>query len=132
MPTLSEAQDMDVFFYYGEGDLELETLSDIYSGLIQPERSLFYNRQDGCGLSDKENRPLSFVLELSARYNIVKWIGYRNSQLPESNEIDRRVATSQSVIDFVKNDKGEFDVNFGYIPFADISQPKQQQLPLGI
>jgi hypothetical protein len=132
MATLEQASDIDVFFFYGDGDIELETLSDLYAGIIQPERSLFYNRQDGCGLSDKENRPATFILELSARYNVVKWIGYRNSQLPEDNEKDRRVATSQSVIDFVKNDRGEFDINFGYIPFRDISQPREQQLPLGI
>ncbi len=130
MSSTEDAKDLDTFFYYGLGDLTSETTSDIYQGVIQPDRSLYYDRQNGCGLSSKENFPSSLTLEISAKYNIVKWLGYRNTQLPES-EKDRRVTASQGSIELKQKD-GKTSVSLLYIPFANISQPQPVQMPLGI
>ena len=56
MKEISRLEDFDVFFYYGEpgSDLDLEIESDVLGGIIQPKRSLYYNRAEGCGVTEKE------------------------------------------------------------------------------
>lgn len=131
MNEINKLSDFDVMFFYGQNDLALENSSDVMAGIIQPKRSLYYNRQDGCGVSDRENYPNSIILVIGIRYDIIKWVSYRNNQVSEDSP-DRRVAVSQSVIEFKQDNKGNLDVNVKYIPFADINSPDQLSVPIGI
>lgn len=130
----SQLSDFDLFFYYGEegSNLEMETQSDVLAGIIQPKRSLFYDRLDSSGVPEKENFPNSFVLEISTKYNIVSWCSYRNTKVSDgaNGTPERRVAISQDLIAINYNNKGETDVNVQYIPFANIKQKVQVSVPL--
>ncbi len=125
MKPLSILSDADVFFFYGKNDLEIENESDLVAGIIQPKRSLFYNREDGCGVSSRENFPNSLTLDIGIRYDIVNWSSLRNTRVTDGSEgtVDRRVAISQNTVSFIRDNKGNLDVNVGFIPFADISKP---------
>ena len=131
--ALEQASSLDVFFFYGEkqNPLAIENESDIYWGLIQKKRSLFYNRQDGTGIPDKLNYPNSLTLLVGTRYDVVNWAALRNTRV-STKEPDRRVAISQDTVNIVQNNiKGEMDVNVSYIPFADFEQPAKVSLPIG-
>lgn len=130
---ISQLQDFDIFFYYGQSKLEIENKSDLLAGLVQPSRSMYYNRQDSAGVSDKENNPNTVGLQISVRYNIVRWSAYRNSQVTDgqNNTTDRRIAISQNSVN-VKNDKnGNVDINVLFIPLADFKTPQTLELPGG-
>ena len=59
-------RDFDMFFYYGQNDLELETRHDILVNLKQPKRSLFYDRcLDSAGIDDYENKPDGLTIQPS-------------------------------------------------------------------
>lgn len=130
----SELSDLDIFYYYGEegSNLEMETQSDILAGLIQPKRTMFYNRQDSSGVPEKENFPNSFILEISMKYNIANWVSFRNTKVSDgaNGTPERRVAVSQDSIAVNYNNKGETNVNVQYIPFANINQKTQVTIPL--
>lgn len=118
MRSVSELTDIDIFFYYGQLDLDLEIESDIFNGLIQDKRSLFYNREDGAGVSEYENHPNVLLLEIGVRFEIVEWISYRNQQVGDgtNGSKERRVASSQLAI-FTERNGGELDISVFYIPF---------------
>jgi hypothetical protein len=112
---------LDWFYFYDENDLNDETQHDLVEGFIQPRRSLFYNREDGCGIPDRENMPQSIILQIGIRFDIANWIAYRNTIVSTSNEgKERRAAVSQSSISVKLNKNGQVDVEVMYIPFADI------------
>lgn len=131
---LEQLSDFDLFFYYGEkgSDLSLETQSDLYQGLIQPKRSLFYNRQASAGLVEKENFPNSVVLAILSRYDVTVWNAYRNTQVSDGTEgkPDRRISISQSSIEIFKNENGEFDIKINYIPFMNYQQFNSVSIPI--
>ena len=132
MTNLTSLSDLDVFFFYDENPLELENESDLVAGLIQPRRSMFYNRQDGCGISSRENLPNSLTLEIGLRYDIVNWASLRNRLVSDGSDDtrDRRIALSQNTVSFVRNKKGDLDIKVAYIPFANIKAPGSVQAPL--
>lgn len=130
MIDYSQLSDFDVVFFYGQNDLEIETKSDLISGLIQPKRTLYYNRNDGAGVVEKENFPNTIILNVFLRYSIVNWIGLRNTQVSDGTNgmPDRRVAVSQNFIEFINN-KNNLDINVFYIPFADYKNIKSVSIP---
>lgn len=133
MINLTSLSDIDAFFFYGQNDPQLENESDLVRGLVQPKRSLFYNRQDGCGISSRENMPNSLTLEIGLRYDVVNWVSLRNNRVSDGSEgtRDRRLAVSQNTISFRRDAKrGNVDVNVGYIPFADIKNSGNVQAPI--
>lgn len=124
--------DFDVFFYYGEIDLETEVESELMAGFIQPARSFFYNRQDSCGVYEKENFPNTLSLTINMSYDIVNWAAYRNIYVTngQNNTRDRRVAISQNSINYEKDNKGNLDATIFYIPFFNYKKPSQLTLPI--
>jgi hypothetical protein len=113
----------DNFFYYGNDSLENETNFDLTIGVLQPKRSLFFNRQDSCGISDYENYPNGFSLLYNLKYTIAKWIEYRNGYINTDNP-DRRISVSQNTIN-IKQSGGEDKIDISYIPYADFKNPKK-------
>ena len=132
--SYSQISDFDVFFYYGESDIELENQSDIMWGVMQPKRSMYYNRREGCGLPDRVNEPNTIQLTIVGRYDITQWVGYRNTYVTngQNGNRDRRVAVSQQTIAFKQNDKGEVDIEILYIPFSTFKQPSILTIPVGL
>ena len=131
---LSELSDFDIFFFYGEpeSNLEQEIQSDIMAGVMQAKRSLFYNRLEGAGLTEKENHPNGLILSILTKYDIAQWGAYRNTQVSDGvdGKPDRRVAISQSSVEILKNEKGELSVDISYIPFTDFKQTSTVSLPI--
>lgn len=131
---LEVLSDLDILFYYGEqgSDLLLETESDLLAGIMQPKRTLYYNRRDSSGVPEKENFPNSFILAISTSYDITNWNAFRNTQVSDGSKgnPDRRVAISQNSIEIEQNKKGEMNVNVGFIPFDKFTQQKTLSLPI--
>lgn len=121
---MEQLQDFDGFFYYGSGDLEIETKSDILQNLMQSKRSLYYNRYyDSAGIKQYENRPISLFLQINIPYDIVTSIAKRNTVVSSENP-DRRVSVSQSTIR-IETEKGLVKVSVIYIPLARFNQTDQ-------
>jgi hypothetical protein len=133
MAETSVLSNSDVFFYYGKNDLGLEIESEVLQGLVQPKKTLFYFRNDGCDLSNYEGYPNGFALQIQVRYDIVKWSSYRNGYVPDGNFNlpDRRVAVSQNSIDLDASDNN-LDVNVMYIPYFNYKNPNTISVPLGV
>lgn len=132
-------QDFDIFFYYGHNELEIETKSDLLANLLQPKRSLFYNRSlDSAGIQDYENQPDGLTLRVNLPYDVVISLSKRNQYVSngENGSRDRRVALSQSTvrIESDKKDiqrKGNINVTVLYIPLADFKQTESLRVGLG-
>lgn len=130
---ISIHQDFDVFFYYGQNDLPLETRSDVLANILQPKRSLFYNRSlDSAGVSAYENSPVGLTMRVNLPYDVVSSLSRRNQFVSngENGTRDRRVAVSQSTVRIVARDNGNVDITVLYIPLADFNQTENLQVGL--
>lgn len=118
------ATNWDTFFNYGEGDLEEELNYDIMAGVLQPKKSMYFNRQDGCGVAELENVPSGFQVFIQANYEIAKWVSYRNSIVNDGSNggIDRRIAISQGSIYYKADKVGNTQIQVRYIPFSNINK----------
>ena len=126
--------DFDIFFYYGQNELEIETKSDILQNVMQSKRSLFYDRAlDSAGINDYENLPEGLTLKINLPYDVVNSIGKRNQFVSngENGSRDRRVALSQSTIRIEGNNKGNIDITILNIPLADLKQTGSLKVYLG-
>lgn len=128
-------KDFDLFFYYGQNDLDIETKHDVMSNLMQPKRSLFYDRAlDSAGISDYENVPEGLIMRINLPYAIVNSLAHRNQFVSngENGNRDRRIAVSQSeiIIDF-DSQKGNVDVSVYYYPLANFKQT-QMSFSVGV
>ena len=121
----------DDFFYYGKQDIATENLNDVYTGILQPGRSFFYNRQDSVGI--RENLPTGFSLFILMKYIVAKWIAYRNNYVKNGSDNfpDRRVGVSQESIslDFSEQQKGYIGMTVNYINFFDYKQTNNLTIP---
>jgi len=131
--TFEQLKTIDYFFYYGQSSLEEETKHDIIIGLLQPKRTMFYDRAHGAGINEYEQYPNSVILQLGIRYDIASWISKRNTEVSNGADgtRDRRVAISQATINVTAN-KGNIDVSVLYIPFANYMKPQTITVPAGI
>lgn len=127
----SRASDIDNFFFYGEGDLDDEIEVDVWMGLMQPKRSLFYFRSEGCGVSERENFPNSLAMQVGIRYDVANWAANRNAIIGDgsSDGKDRRVVISQNSVSFVVN-SGDLDIEVAYIPFKDVKNRGRIVIPV--
>lgn len=132
MRSVSEITDFDNFFYYGMMDLDHEIESDIFIGLQQGERSMFYNRQEGCSMETMENYPNTIIAQIGMRYSIMNYLAWRNGEVGDGTNgtRERRVACSQAVIGFEKDEKGNLDVSVLYIPFANYKDVRFVNVPI--
>jgi hypothetical protein len=133
MRTLKELADINIFFLYGTLDLDMEIESDIAQLISQPKKSLFYNRSDGCSVTDYENYPNTLLLEIMIRFDLAKGIYYRNIYVGDGTNgtKERRVAVSQWSIQ-TERDKGELNIQVNYLPFNKYTAIKSISLPVGI
>jgi len=131
--TIDILSDFDMFFYYGQNDLSLETQHDIMCNLMQPKRSLLGNRsQDAAGVPGYENNPISMILSILLPYDITISIAKRNQTVSngENGYRDRRVALSQSNVK-VQMEKGNVNITVQYRALADLKDT-DVSIPLGI
>lgn len=130
---MNELADWDIFYYYGQLNQDLETKSDLLSGLMQPKRSMFYNRSDGAGVSDYENYPNNLLLQVGLRYDIANWINYNNTQISDGTDgsKDRRIAVSQYSIELIAK-RDYLDINVNYIKYSDMNQMKSINTKIGV
>lgn len=128
----SELADLDAFFYYADLDLDHANQHDVAVGVVQPKRSLFYDREDSAGVSEYENLPNGFYLEVMAKYDIANWIARRNTYVSAGQDgtKDRRLVTSQTAIEIARSE-GNLDVNVLFIDFGQFQQPTQLRVPVG-
>ncbi len=123
----------DRFFYYSQNPLREEIEYDLRQGLFQPLRTLWYNRQDGAGIHESINLPNGLTLLINLRYNIVRWVAFRNTRVTDGNNNtkDRRIAVSQEFID-VQQKGQELNVDVLYIPFFDFRKPENLNIAVGV
>lgn len=133
MATLDEVSDINVFFYYGTLSNELETEHNLMAGLLQPERSFYYNRSDSVGVDSYENHPNNLLLQIQLRFQIANWVNFYNTYTGDgtNGSRERRLAISQFSILFEQSNDN-LDVNILYIPFADYTQLKSVKTSVGI
>jgi hypothetical protein len=110
------------FFYYGENlfMIEEEDEFDIIQGIMQSLKSLFYFRQEGAGIQELENNPNSFILLLIGRYNIVKWVAFRNTYII-SNNFNRQIIVSQDSIG-ITQEYNKVNIDVGYRNYKNINK----------
>ena len=133
MATLDEVSDINVFFYYGTLSDELETEHNLMAGLLQSERSFYYNRSDSVGVDSFENHPNNLMLQIQLRFQIANWVNYYNSYTGDGTDgsKERRLAVSQFSILFEQlNDN--LDLSVLYIPFANDTQLKSVKTSVGV
>lgn len=134
MNQTEQLKDFDNFFFYGYGELEDETRSDVLQNVMQPRRSLFYARNmDSAGLPEYENYPESMYKHIIIPYQVVESLSMRNQYVSNgsNDHPDRRVAVSQSTIRIEEN-KGEMNITILFIPLSDYKQTQQVNVPLGV
>lgn len=130
--TLSEAASSDVFFFHDSMDVSKQIEADLLSGLIQPKRALFYNRNYGCDIPAMENKPVSMIQQVLAAFGAIGLIGTRNTRVANgaNGNPDRRVASSQDKVE-IETDGGEINISVGYVELRDISQMREASTPIG-
>lgn len=133
MAEIEQLADFDLFFYYGDNNLDLETQSDVLQVVVQPRRRLFYDRSNGAGIEDLENPPNNTLLDVAARFEVAAAVARRNLEVSsgESGTPDRRVATSQAVIEILRS-RNAMDVAVLYVPFADHETQRSVTASVGI
>lgn len=130
--NFSELADIDVFFFYGQIGVSHETEHDIALGLMQPSRSLYYDREDSAGVPEYEGLPNAAYSATIMKFDIASWVARRNLLVGDGQggTQDRRVATSQTVID-VEQSGQEMDVTVRFISFSDMQTPTKLTVPIG-
>lgn len=120
MRTRTELSDINIFFYYGQSELDLETEHDIFLGICQPPESMFYNRSDSAKVELYENYPNTILLQVGIRYDILNWIMYRNSNVSDGTEgtLDRRVASSQEYMN-LEQEGSNLNIDIFFIPLSN-------------
>lgn len=122
---------MRSFFYWGQIPLEEEVTDDILAGLTQPQRTLFYSRKYGGGVSDFENAPLTAGTAVMLKYEVAKFFAIRNSLVTDGNSgVDRRAVTSQSLIKIEQEGPG-YNISVEFILLGDLTRSKSLQVPIG-
>lgn len=132
MANLEEVSDINVFFYYGLLSDELEREHNLMAGVLQPERSFYYNRSDSVGITSYENHPNNLMLQIKLRFAIANWVNFYNSYTGDGSNgtKERRMAISQFSILFEQS-SDSINLDLYYIPFSDYSQLKSVKLGIG-
>jgi len=128
---VSQLGSFDEFFYHGKNGLDHEIEAELLQMLIQPQRTLFYNRLDSCGVNEYENAPNDLSLQVELRYNIARIVAWKNRQVSDGSNgtPDRRIAVSQNSISFEARG-GELDIKVLYIPYYDYQKYQDIRIPL--
>lgn len=108
-----------------------EIQSDLYCGVTQRQRSLYYDRSYGC--QPLENYPSGIQFMIGTRYTIASWVARRNRRTGDGSgsTVDRRAITSQELITIVGDDRGNVQVQVLAIPLFDLKQRVAVAVPMG-
>jgi len=122
----------DNFFFYGKNDLSTELESDLMQTLMQPKRSMLYNRRFGAGISERENYPNAISLQVMLRFDVANAIAYRNTFTTDGSDgtVDRRIAASQFSVEFIRAG-GELDIRVYYFSYANTKKVQVLNVPTG-
>lgn len=117
--SMSELSSWDLFFYYGQNELDLEIEADLVSLILQPSRSMYYNNQESGGIAGYENYPNDLYLQVNGRFDIVSAIAWKNRVIADGDNglPDRRIAVSQNFVTFERPRKDELNLMVFYIPY---------------
>lgn len=118
---VEEVASIENFFFYGQGNIEQEIKHDILVGVTNPKRTMFYDREYGTDIDSYENKPISATMEVGIAFSVVEFMARRNNRVSDGSNgtRDRRVASSQSVIEISSKNRNDIDVEIRYIPFND-------------
>ena len=134
MTEIDILSDDDLFFYYGEHDIQIEAQHDIMEQMLQPKRSYYYNRREAVGIDQYENYPSGTFLMILLRFLITDAIAYKNTVVEDGSysDLDRRVALSQASIGIEESplNIGELVVRLQYILFMDYETSTQMVFSL--
>ena len=125
------------FFFWGTLPIQQEVSEDILTGVMQPKRSMYYNRDYGAGLPEYENSPISLVTIVTMRLEVAKFFSLRNSRVTTGQLVngiqypDRRAATSQTAVNVVDEGGGGLAVDIPFFMLADVSGLKSVKTPIG-
>lgn len=128
--NFDDLRDIGIFFNWGQ-DLDAEIEHSVAAAILQPKRSLYFDREEGAGLVDRENYPNAVFLRIVGAFDIVNAITFLNSQVTDGRDSnpDRRVAISQTSINFRQNG-GDLDVEALYIPLKDFGKSQSVSVPV--
>ena len=129
--SIDELSSWDIFFYYGQNDINLEMQSDLMLLALQSDRSLYYDRRESGGVAGYENHPNDLNLQVNIRYNIANAVAWKNgiSASGIDGMPDRRIALSQNGISFSKFG-GELNVALLFIPYSNFNNYKIINVPM--
>lgn len=129
---ITELNNFDNFFFYGLNDISKEIETDLYIGLVQPKRSLFYDRNFGSGIVEYENYPNTVAMQVGLRYQVSAHVARENQRISDGSggSKDRRVAVSSNSIR-VEHKGQELNISVFYIPYKDYKKPNQIDIFLG-
>lgn len=127
------ASDINNFFYAGKVDLDTQIQSEVLQAVLQPKRSMFYNRSYGAGITEYENYPMTANIKIFIAYDVVRALAIRNSKVPNGNGDypDRRVAVSQNNI-IVKIENESINLSVYYVPMYNIKASRILTIPMGV
>jgi len=129
---MSDLSDFDIFYYYGQNDLQMEIESDIQQNVVQGTRSLFYNRSnDSSGLDEFENIPNAITQTIIIPYNVVAALAKRNTYVGDGQNgtRDRRIVISQNTVK-LRTDGNMIDISVFYIPLFNINAAQATTIKL--
>lgn len=137
--TSSDPRYVATLLNYGRDptQLDAEIQMDIYCGVLQRPRTMFYARSYGC--APMENAPSGIQFMLGARYAVASWIARRNRETGDGSgsTVDRRAITSQALITMVatgpagNQQEGAVELQVIIIPMHSIKKPFPVQVPMG-
>lgn len=125
------SSDVDNFFFSGEVDIDTQITSEVLQSLMQPKRSMFFNRSFGAGIPDYENKPLTAQLQIGMAYDIITGIARRNQEVPNGSDgtTDYRAVASQSGV-VVEADGDTLGVSVWVIPLHSLQSRKIPAIPI--
>jgi len=129
----SNSGDSNHFFYAGVEDQDQQISSEVIQALLTRKRSMFYWRNQGAGIPDYENLPITAQNKIAMAYDSVIALTNRNATVPNgqtSGQRDMRVAVSQSSITIDDNGNGEMEMTVQYIPIHSMTRTKSPAIPL--
>lgn len=133
MSDYSNPGDSNHFFYAGVEDIDEQISSEIMQCILTRKRSLFYWRNQGAGVPDYENLPVTAQNKIAMAYDTVIALTMRNATVPDGRTygtVDMRAAVSQSSISIEDNGEGEVSMTVWYIPLHSFTMRKSPSIPL--
>ena len=125
--------DSNHFFYAGIEDIDSQISSEVMQALLTRKRSLFYWRNQGAGIPDYENLPITAQNKIAIAYDSVIALTNRNNSVPNGQSPgtrDMRVAVSQNSVSVTSDNQGSMEVQVSYIPIHSFVVKKSPAIPL--